>query len=570
MAMPTAAPLDTAAGEDSPRAAPPSRSEAPREPRPRRDGSRTALAICLALSALSVLLLPSVPSYDPFSWLTWGQELAHQIIAPHEHLMLQGGPSWKPLPVLFTALFGLLGSGRELDLWIVFVRWVGLFGVFVAYRTAARLAASEDARWSGPLAGVLAAVGVCLTLQWFNFMFRATSEPLTITATLLWADYHVRGRRLPAFAAGCALSLMRPEAGILLGLYGAWCLWRLPGVWRRALVCAGIIAVPAAWIIPPWLNAHRPFQSANHARDFTGNRGADLATIALQRTEHLTAIWAPAAALLLLLLAIRHRDTVVVTLTAFCVAYVGIVEVMTICGFPGLSRFMLPAAAVVCVLGGVGIARTAVLCGAALTGATTAAVGTAGAVAVAAALLVAVVPLSAASLRSLNQADRQATIAAASYASLRVAVARTGGLRGALPCTASTVAVNHTMQTSLAWILGVEDPRVRTVTYRDRSLQHTALAFFAPRNQVVGGAPHRLLGTLREQAVLRERMWSVIRVTRTGHPRINRCVGARRPSGAVLLASRRRRRGGHVARPGAYRPAHRRVRRRRRRHHVRA
>ena len=34
------------------------------------------LAACLALAAFS-LLLPSEPSYDPFSWLVWGREIAH-------------------------------------------------------------------------------------------------------------------------------------------------------------------------------------------------------------------------------------------------------------------------------------------------------------------------------------------------------------------------------------------------------------------------------------------------------------------------------------------------------------
>ncbi len=31
---------------------------------------------CLALAALS-LLLPSVPTYDPWAWIIWGREVAH-------------------------------------------------------------------------------------------------------------------------------------------------------------------------------------------------------------------------------------------------------------------------------------------------------------------------------------------------------------------------------------------------------------------------------------------------------------------------------------------------------------
>src|SRR4051794_34811803 len=58
---------------------------------------------CLALAALS-LTLPSVPTYDPWAWIIWGREVAHL------DLVTQTGPSWKPLPVLFTTPFSLAGD----------------------------------------------------------------------------------------------------------------------------------------------------------------------------------------------------------------------------------------------------------------------------------------------------------------------------------------------------------------------------------------------------------------------------------------------------------------------------
>jgi hypothetical protein len=59
---------------------------------------------CLALAGLS-LLAPGAPTYDPWSWIIWGREVVHL------DLSTAGGPSWKPLPVLFTAPFSLLGDG---------------------------------------------------------------------------------------------------------------------------------------------------------------------------------------------------------------------------------------------------------------------------------------------------------------------------------------------------------------------------------------------------------------------------------------------------------------------------
>src|ERR1700754_4920003 len=65
---------------------------------------RLLLVGCFALAALS-LTLPSVPTYDPWAWIIWGREVAHL------DLVTTDGPSWKPLPVLFTTVFSLFGSG---------------------------------------------------------------------------------------------------------------------------------------------------------------------------------------------------------------------------------------------------------------------------------------------------------------------------------------------------------------------------------------------------------------------------------------------------------------------------
>src|SRR4051794_5767044 len=58
------------------------------------------LGACVALAALS-LIAPSQPTYDPWSWILWGREIAHG------ELSTTFGPSWKPLPVALTTLFSL-------------------------------------------------------------------------------------------------------------------------------------------------------------------------------------------------------------------------------------------------------------------------------------------------------------------------------------------------------------------------------------------------------------------------------------------------------------------------------
>ena len=172
----------------------------PRTASPPGPAVALVLAVCLAVAVASVVALPTVPLYDEFSWLVWGRELAHHLIGPAQPFVLAGGPSWKPLPVMVTTVLGFSGSAA-VTLWLVFVRTVGLLGLWLAYRLGSRLGASERWRPAAPMGGVLAAIAVMLTLGWFGFMLGATSEPLVITAALLWVDRALGGRRLQALAA---------------------------------------------------------------------------------------------------------------------------------------------------------------------------------------------------------------------------------------------------------------------------------------------------------------------------------------------------------------------------------
>jgi hypothetical protein len=472
-----------------------------------------AVAACIGLALIAQAALPSLPSYDPFSWIIWGRELAHQLIGPHLSFVVHGGPSWKPLPVLFTTIFGFFGHD-QVALWVIFSRAVGLYGLYLAFVLGARLGATERRRVAGPLAGVLSAVAVAIMLDWIHYMFRATSEPLTVTATLLWVDWHLRDRRLLALSAGTALALMRPESSVFVGLYALWCLWKLPGVWRRLVVVADLALIPVAWVLPPWLADGKPFMSANQARDFKGNRGLDIYTIALTRADHLLVWPVLAGALAMTLIALWRREWFPVALAGICVTYLAIVEVMTIHGYPGLTRFLLPAGALMCVLAGAGVVRLASLVR-----------GSVASTALAVALLAVAVPFSVARLTDYGHEHREATQAVRNYDAMVLAADRLGGARRMLPCPHSMVAINHTVQPSLAWALDVPLNRVHPVTYRIGSVRHPVLAIFAPRNAVVGGSPRHLEPRLYRHVVLREGMWRVSRITRRHDAAIDACVG---------------------------------------------
>jgi len=501
---------------------PPSRSSGSESPTDAPAGSRVRSALssptligfvaCVVLGVLSVLTLPSLPSYDPFSWVVWGRELAHHIIGPHEAFITGGGPSWKPFPVIFTTVFGFFGAAPKL--WVAAARVGGLFGLFVAYRLGSRLASSSRWRLAGPIAGVLSAFGVFLTSEWTHYMYRGTSEPTVIAATLFAIERHLAGRRTTAFLSGVALALMRPEAGLFVGLYALWLFFKDPRLTTRLMLVAGIVAIPVGWFVPPWIASGEPFLSSQHAQLYNGQLGAHPELEVLKRATNLTVWPVIIAALAVTLLAIRKRDWLTVSLAGAGLAYVAVVEAMTADHYPGLERFMLPAVAVACVLAGVAVTRFAMMAGGGL-----------ASLVVSAALVAVAVPFFAGRVSAAEPEKRMSADAVTIYNQMVAAIRAAGGAKAVFPCAQSRAAVNHSVQSSAAWVLGVPLTHVLTVTKIDSSLRRPALAFFARRNQINGGAPTRIVGGLRGQLIARVGPWKVIRVTRPGDATQNACVG---------------------------------------------
>src|SRR5918995_5521407 len=115
----------------------------------REHGFVVAIAAALALGALS-LLYPSTPSYDPWAWIQWGRDITQF------ELNTDTGPSWKPLPVIFTTLFAPFGDAAP-DLWLVIARAGGLLALLMCFRLASKLVGGGRA---GTAAGIVAALGM--------------------------------------------------------------------------------------------------------------------------------------------------------------------------------------------------------------------------------------------------------------------------------------------------------------------------------------------------------------------------------------------------------------------------
>src|SRR4051812_23415248 len=205
----------------------------------------------LAVAALS-LLLPSVPTYDPWAWIIWGREVAHL------DLVTTTGPSWKPLPVIFTTPFSLAGDDGAPLLWLTVARAGGVLAFAMAYRLGSRLA--------GPFAGLIAAASLFLADEFIRNFARGNSEGILV-ALCLWAiERHLDGRRRDAFLLGLGAALLRPEVWPFIALYGLYLIAAERTVRTAALVLGGGFALVVLWFVPEYLGSGDFLRAAARAR----------------------------------------------------------------------------------------------------------------------------------------------------------------------------------------------------------------------------------------------------------------------------------------------------------------
>jgi len=321
-----------------------------------RPGSKRlwpALVACLFLSALT-LLWPATPTYDPWAWIMWGREIVDL------DLVTDGGPSWKPLPVLFTIPFSLFGNDLAPLLWLWVARAGGLLSLVMAYRVGRRLTGGGI---QGAIAGFVGTAFLATTYNYARDAALGNSEPL-LAAFALWAfERHLDGRRDHALYLGFAAALLRPEVWPFLGLYGLWLMVREPEL-RARVVAVGVL-IPLLWFGPEIWGSGDALRASTRANDpnpqsaaFAENPGLEVAYRFQVRT-----IWPiSAGAALALILAIvafvrRRAQGTVLFLAAAGLAWLVLVAVMTQFGYAGNQRYLIVTTAALCVLGGVGVGR---------------------------------------------------------------------------------------------------------------------------------------------------------------------------------------------------------------------
>jgi hypothetical protein len=219
------------------------------------------VVVALVIGVVS-LLIPSTPSYDPWSWIIWGREIVHL------NLQTTGGPTWKPLPVIFTTLFAPFGQA-EPDMWLVIARAGAFAAVVMVFRLSFRLTRMIGSHFThatgeldrttlvGPavLAGVIAALGLTLSSGYLSDNALGYSEGLATAAILIALERLFDGHPRQAFAIGFVAALDRPEIWLVWGPYGLWLFWKDPGA--RKLVIGLFVLIPILWFLPEyWGSGH--------------------------------------------------------------------------------------------------------------------------------------------------------------------------------------------------------------------------------------------------------------------------------------------------------------------------
>ena len=406
----------------------------------------------IAVSTGIVLWARTRPGFDPYGWLVWG----HQTLAGA--LNTNAAPSWKPLPFLFTVPYALFGR-YELWLWMITCVAVSLGGAIAAGRIVYRVTlwpvAEPDRarRWAGIAAGIFAGVALLGIRDWWHYMLSAQSDTMIVALCLGAIDCHLSGRRRWAFVLGALAALGRPEVWPFLAVYSIWAWRSIPEM--RWMIGVGIALIVLLWFGIPAITSRSPFVAGSNAfgsgRRLRSNRV--FGTIDRFLDLHETPL--EIAALLSLIVAALKRDLVTLVLAAGAAVWVVIEIAFSLHGWPGLGRYMFPAAAVMVVVAAVLVGRILAdlpaWLSARLSGPS--AVGALGAIALALVLVGTLVP-SAVSRARIERRDLKAQRARTKEINrLSGVVSRLGGPARLNACGEPLTRLEY--QTILAWTLKI-------------------------------------------------------------------------------------------------------------------
>jgi hypothetical protein len=315
---------------------------------------RAELIVAALLAAISVTfveLTRTLPAYDAFGWLTWGQE------ALHGNLNTDGAPSWKPVTFLFTLPYALAGR-TQMSLWV----WTSVAAAFAGCALAGRIAyrltsPAGEHSWAATAAAVFAAVGVFGMADYTHLILITSSDPLVMTLCLAAIESHLSGRPRLAFAFIVLAGLGRPEAWPFALLYALWCWRSVPSNSVRWLTLVGLLLIPVLWFTVPALTARSAFISGDLALgQKTVIHGSKLIGV-ITRLRNLEGWPLELGTVAALALAVYRRDPRPLVLAGLAALWVAIEYAFALHGWSAVPRYLIEPAAVMVILGGAALGQ---------------------------------------------------------------------------------------------------------------------------------------------------------------------------------------------------------------------
>lgn len=407
------------------------------------------LAGCVVLALVSLVVVPSTITFDPLTWATWAREIVHV------DLNTNGGPAWKPLPVMVDVIFAPFGAVSKW-VWLAVARAGALLGVAMAYRLAKRLA--------GTWAGLVAAAGFLLSESLLEYLAPlGMSEPLLAGLALLAIERHLDDHLGQAYALVYACLLLRPETFPFFAGYSVF-LWRRSHRARPAVVVLTAL-LPVFWLLPDYLATGNALRSSQRAAMPT--QGGPLLTghPALAVIESaFNAVVVPVVVGAVIAMAVaglrwwRHREEAVVAALSFlCLGWLIVVALETQAHLgSGDQRYLIVSYALACVLTGVGWTRLVGLIADRLARTVWAPAAVIVVVALASA------PFALQRLQELSGGLGEVPYQAHKYGELQSLIHHAGGRNQILACGPITSDIYQ--MPALAWDLGIHQSQIVVAT----------------------------------------------------------------------------------------------------------
>ncbi len=314
----------------------------------------TTAVILLAISIALVAWAGTRPSFDAYGWLVWGYQTIHGT------LDLGGAPSWKPLPLLFTAPFAIFGH-YELWLWMITCVAVSLAGAVFAGRIAYRLTvpragvAPEDqlARYAPLAAAIFAGAAVLGLEDYMHYILSVQTDPMLVTFCLAAIDMFLLGRYRWTLVLGVLAAVGRPEFFPFVGIFMIWAWFKVPSM--RWWLIGGVLVIAFMWFGIPTITNGRPNLAGELAKKSPRalRRNQLFGTIGRFGELQYLQVWIAAA--FAITIATVRRNRVILGMAIGAVVWVIVEIAFAYHGWPALQRYMFEPAAVCAVLAGVGV-----------------------------------------------------------------------------------------------------------------------------------------------------------------------------------------------------------------------